>query len=137
MQDHLYTLSFGKYASDVIEKQFFGAIDDAGAMAVPFFADYDMREGVHEAFEGMRDFLAAQLFRTPKGLGNAQIPIECQDPSRDAHRAPEDLAVVCHHLDGERLGDSQMYSDQDEVHNQRQPGDHLQPPSVPWLGRGS
>lgn len=69
MQDHLYTLSFGKYTSDVIEKQFFGAIDDAGAMAVPFFADYDMREGVREAFEGMRDFLAAQLFRTPKGLG--------------------------------------------------------------------
>lgn len=68
VQDHLYTLNFGKYASDVIEKQFFGTIDDAGAEAVPFFADYSVRDGVHEAFDGMRNFLAAQLFRTPKGL---------------------------------------------------------------------
>ena len=68
-QDHLYTLFFGKYATDVIEKRFFGTIDSEGEKAVRFFADYGMREGVHEAFDGMRNYLGAQLFRTPKGLG--------------------------------------------------------------------
>jgi hypothetical protein len=67
-QDHLYTLYFGKYASDVIERRFFGAIDSMGEKAVPFFADYSMSKGVHEAFEGMQSYLSAQLFRTPKGL---------------------------------------------------------------------
>lgn len=67
-QDHLYTLYFGNYATDLIEKQFFGAMDSQGEKAVAFFADYGMREGVHDAFEGMRNYLAAQLFRTPKGL---------------------------------------------------------------------
>lgn len=66
--DHLYTLLFGKFASDVIEKRFFGKLDDHGEKAVDFFADYSMREGVHEAFYNMRNYLAAQLFRTPKGL---------------------------------------------------------------------
>lgn len=68
MQDHLYTLYFGKYETDVIEKAFFGRMDSDGEKAVDFFAEYGMREGVHEAFEGMRNYLAAQLFRTPKGL---------------------------------------------------------------------
>lgn len=67
-QDHLYTLYFGKYATDVIEKQFFGVLDFVGEKAVKFFSNYGMREGVHEAFDGMRNYLAAQLFRTPKGL---------------------------------------------------------------------
>lgn len=67
-QDHLYTLYFGKYATDIIEKQFFGTMDSMGEKAVAFFADYGYREGVHEAFGGMRNYLAAQLFRTPKGL---------------------------------------------------------------------
>jgi len=66
--DHLYTLFFGKNASDVIEKVFFGGIDATGEKAVPFFANYGMRAGVNEAFRGMMDYVAAQLFRTPKGL---------------------------------------------------------------------
>jgi hypothetical protein len=67
-EDHLYTLLFGTYASDVIEKSFFGRIDAIGEKAVPFFANYGMRDGVHEAFNGMMNYVAAQLFRTPKGL---------------------------------------------------------------------
>lgn len=67
-EDHLYTLYFGKYATDVIEKQFFGTMDSVGEKAVDFFADYSMRSGVHDAFNGMRNYLAAQFFRTPKGL---------------------------------------------------------------------
>lgn len=67
-QDHLYTLNFGLNASDAIERSFFGRIDSLGEFAVKFFANYSMRDGVHRAFGGMCDYLAAQLFRTPKGL---------------------------------------------------------------------
>lgn len=67
-QDHLYTLLFGDLATDVIEKRFFGALDRRGDEAVRFFEDYSYREGAHEAFSAMLDYLAAQLFRTPKGL---------------------------------------------------------------------
>ncbi len=72
-EEHLYTLHFGKHASDVIERRFFGRIDAIGEKSVPFFADYGMRDGVHEAFRGMMDYAAAQLFRTPKGLKLLQV----------------------------------------------------------------
>lgn len=67
-QDHLYTLYFGQNANDVIERKFFGAIDQMGKKAVSFFADYHYCDEAHSAFPGMRDYLAAQLFRTPRGL---------------------------------------------------------------------
>ncbi len=80
--DHLYTLLFGKNASDVIEKVFFGRIDATGEKAVPFFADYGMRAGVNEAFRGMMDYVAAQLFRTPKGLRLLQVLTGTADHQR-------------------------------------------------------
>ena len=67
-EDHLYTLLFGEFATDVIEKNFFGVIDSLGCEAVQFFENYSVRDGVHEAFSAMLNYLAAQLFRTPKGL---------------------------------------------------------------------
>lgn len=67
-QDHLYTLVFGPYATDVMEKRFFGTLDSTGEKSVPFFANFSVREGVHPAFRGLLDYLSAQLFRTPKGL---------------------------------------------------------------------
>ncbi|PMQ06543.1 hypothetical protein DyAD56_03540 [Dyella sp. AD56] len=67
-QDHLYTLFFGEHATDVIERHFFGRIDASGEAAASFFENYDMREGVHEAFGDMHNYLSAQLFRTPRGL---------------------------------------------------------------------
>ena len=67
-QDHLYTLLFGENASDVIEKRFFGVIDQLGEKAVSFFADYKYSDEAHEAFPAMQNYIAAQLFRTPKGL---------------------------------------------------------------------
>lgn len=78
-EDHLYTLVFGNKASDVIEKAFFGGIDKTGETAVPFFADYGMRNGVHEAHRGMMDYVAAQLFRTPKGLRLLQMLADTED----------------------------------------------------------
>lgn len=81
-QDHLYTLYFGEYATDVIEKHFFGAIDSMGEKAVPFFADYSVREGVHEAFRGMQEYLSAQMFRTPKGLDMLRTLAKTPDRQR-------------------------------------------------------
>jgi len=84
-QDHLYTLYFGKYATDIMEKQFFGALDAAGEKAVAFFADYGMREGVHAAFQGLIDYLSAQLFRTPKGLEMLRDLARSKDHQQTLH----------------------------------------------------
>lgn len=78
-QDHLYTLYFGQYETDVLEKSFFGKVDAVGEKSVAFFADYGMREGVHEAWRGMIDYLSAQLFRTPKGLRMLQALARSKD----------------------------------------------------------
>lgn len=78
-QDHLYTLYFGEHASDVMERRFFGALDAAGEKAVQFFSNYGLREGAHEAFQVMRDYLAAQLFRTPKGLDMLRFLAKTRD----------------------------------------------------------
>jgi len=84
-QDHLYTLYFGKYATDVLEKTFFGRVDTIGENSVNFFADYDMRDGVHEAFHGMIDFLSAQLFRTPIGLRMLRALAKSKDHQQTLH----------------------------------------------------
>lgn len=68
-QDHLYTTILGGEASDELERRFFGAIDTNGCSAVSFFHDYALKEGAHEAFQGLLEFMCAQLLRTPKGLG--------------------------------------------------------------------
>lgn len=69
--DHLYTLLFGPYASDVVEKAFFGGIDRVGESALAFFSEYDWkRPGSHDAVQGMFAYLGAQLLRTPKGLAH-------------------------------------------------------------------
>jgi hypothetical protein len=67
-QDHLYTLYFGEYETDALEKLFFGHIDSTGERAVSFFSNYDLREGTATAFKSIINYLSAQLFRTPKGL---------------------------------------------------------------------
>lgn len=84
-QDHLYTLYFGRYETDHLEKTFFGKVDAVGEKAVAFFADYGMRDGVHEAFNGMTDYLSAQLFRTPKGLSMLQALAGSKDHQRTLH----------------------------------------------------
>ncbi len=67
-EDDLYSMRFGKYVSDILEKNFFGKVDRQGAPAARFFQDYDIREGVHEAHEHLLAYVAAQRFRTPRGL---------------------------------------------------------------------
>jgi hypothetical protein len=67
--DDLYTLELGGWSTDQIEKRFFGAIDSRGRGAVDLFGNYDgFREGVHEAFPTLVQYMGAQRFRTPRGL---------------------------------------------------------------------
>ena len=67
-QEHLYTLRFGSHASDVIEKRFFGRIDDRGARAIEFFKHWEFNEQSHDMVHDLLAFLDAQKLRTPKGL---------------------------------------------------------------------
>lgn len=67
-QEHLYTLMFGAQASDVIEKRFFGKLDDRGAKAVAFFHEWQFNEHSQGMLHDLVDYLDAQKLRTPKGL---------------------------------------------------------------------
>lgn len=67
-QDHLYTTVLGGQMSDDLERQFFGEIDSSGFSAVKFFQEYALKDGAHEAFQGLLNYMCAQLLRTPKGL---------------------------------------------------------------------
>jgi hypothetical protein len=67
-QEHLYTLFFKEYATDVIEKRFFGTIDARGADAVSFFADYKVNDQSGKAVQDLVWYIDAQKLRTPKGL---------------------------------------------------------------------
>jgi hypothetical protein len=68
VQDDLYTLKLGDWSNDQIEKRFFGRIDSRGKEAVEFFANFDIREGLHEAFDAIVPYMDAQRFRTPRGI---------------------------------------------------------------------
>lgn len=67
-QQHLYTVFFGGDATDVIEKKFFGKIDNAGAAALELFIDYDWTNTEHRTIHDFIDFIGAQKLRTLKGL---------------------------------------------------------------------
>jgi Protein of unknown function (DUF4238) len=65
----LYSLRFGNQTTDVLEKRLFGIVDKRGAAATEFFRHYDdLREGTHEAYQGLLAYLGAQRSRTPHGL---------------------------------------------------------------------
>lgn len=67
-QEHLYTLFFKDYPSDIIEKRFFGFIDDRGAQAVQFCSNYELNYKAGPALNEIVRFMDAQKLRTPKGL---------------------------------------------------------------------
>jgi hypothetical protein len=66
-QTDLYTIFFGQYINDEIERELFGQIDDTGCQAVRAYIDGDARS-MHENFENLFIHLDAQKIRTPKGL---------------------------------------------------------------------
>jgi hypothetical protein len=77
--DDLYTLKLGAWSRDAVERRFFGPIDARGEKAVSFMADYSMRNGAHEAFQAMMDFMSAQRFRTRRGLDFLRHRINVQN----------------------------------------------------------
>jgi hypothetical protein len=69
-EDDLYTVKWGARENVDIEKFFFGRVDNKGKAAIEFFGDFQFdREGQHEAFYGLMNFMSVQKLRTPKGLG--------------------------------------------------------------------
>ena len=79
-EKHLYTLFFQNYPSDVIEKRFFGKIDDFGAKAVGFFSNYQVNSESGMAFQNIMRFMDAQKLRTPKGLDYIKKTTGSNDP---------------------------------------------------------
>lgn len=67
-QDDLYTVKLGRLSTDAVERHFFGPIDAQGETAVAFFVDYELRNGVHDAYQALITYMGAQRFRTPRGL---------------------------------------------------------------------
>jgi hypothetical protein len=68
-EDDLYSLRFGSQVNDGLEKAFFGSVDEAGCSAATFFEAFDVTAtGLKEAFHGLVAYIAAQRFRTPRGL---------------------------------------------------------------------
>ncbi|MCR6631373.1 MAG: DUF4238 domain-containing protein [Magnetospirillum sp.] len=67
-ENDLYTVKLGDWTTDEIEHRFFGPIDRNGERAVEFFSNYEIREGVHDAFENLIRYMDAQRIRTPRGL---------------------------------------------------------------------
>lgn len=81
-QEHLYTLFFGGNATDVIEKKFFGKIDDAGSAALELFLDYNWTKLEQHTIYDFLDFIGAQKLRTPKGLDHLKLVAKGADHRR-------------------------------------------------------
>jgi len=78
-QDDLYTLNVGNLSTDVLEKRFFGDIDNRGRAAVKLFGDYggtSLEQNVPEAFHNLVRYMDAQRFRTPRGLDRLRAMVQ-------------------------------------------------------------
>jgi len=69
-KDDLYTLRFGRAATDQMERMFFGSVDSMGLSAVPAVAGFEGISTLNgpDAFRNLPAYMGAQRFRTPRGL---------------------------------------------------------------------
>ncbi len=69
-EEDLYQLKLGSWATDEIERLFFGRVDSRGRDAVSLVADYDgsYSKEFGDAASDVITYMGAQRFRTPKGL---------------------------------------------------------------------
>lgn len=69
-EEDLYQLKLGSWASDEVERFFFGEVDELGRDAVAIIADYDgtVNEEFGNAARDVITYMGAQRFRTPRGL---------------------------------------------------------------------
>ncbi|MBA3353746.1 MAG: hypothetical protein H0U23_15230 [Blastocatellia bacterium] len=68
-QEDLYTIDLGRNLNVDVERYFFGDVDSKGRNAVEFFSNFQIRNGLHEAFHDLLRYMSVQKLRTPKGLG--------------------------------------------------------------------
>ncbi|SEO93879.1 Protein of unknown function [Luteibacter sp. UNC138MFCol5.1] len=87
--DHLYTLFQGEAYTDIIESQFFADIDFHGSRAIAFFDDYQIKDGVNEALGAFSKYLAAQFFRTLKGLHFLRVVTRTTTHQQALQRLPQ------------------------------------------------
>lgn len=82
--DELYTVKFGDWLSDEIERRFFGAIDNQGCESVCAVADFNgLRQGTNmAAFGNLPQYMDAQRMRTPRGLARLQMQVDIRDRNR-------------------------------------------------------
>jgi hypothetical protein len=67
--DDFYSLKLGELVNDVVEKTFFGAIDQRGAPAIAYLSAYDrISDELNDAYRTGLNYMGAQYFRTPQGL---------------------------------------------------------------------
>jgi hypothetical protein len=81
--DELYTVKFGNWLSDEIEKRFFGEIDDQGRESVDSIADFDgLSRSSGKGLDFLPQYMDAQRMRTPRGLDRFQAQIDVRDRNR-------------------------------------------------------
>ena len=88
--EDLYAVNFPGYQSDIVEKEFFGIVDDQAAKSIDFFVTGEFPPENHYYMWFLR-YLSIQKMRTPKGLAwlrlfgsNAFGPL----------RTPEELMIT-------------------------------------------
>jgi hypothetical protein len=94
-QDDLYTTQWGSLKNTDIEKYFFGEIDRNGQSGLEFFTDFEIREGLHEAFENLLRYMSIQKLRTPKGLGFLSKAFGISDRNRLLMTVQKLQAMYC------------------------------------------
>jgi Protein of unknown function (DUF4238) len=68
-EEDLYTIAIGQNLNVDVERYFFGEVDSKGRHAVEFFSNFEIKNGLHEAFHDLLRYMSVQKLRTPKGLG--------------------------------------------------------------------
>jgi len=79
-KDNLYSMRFGGGLTDMMERRFFGPIDELGRTAAEHFVDYaGIARGTPDMFQALAAYIGAQRFRTPRGLAELgkRLSYEC------------------------------------------------------------
>jgi len=78
--DELYTVKFGDWLSDEIEKRFFGAIDNLGQASVRSLASFEgLSRSSGKGLDYLPAYMDAQRMRTPRGLARFQSQTDIRD----------------------------------------------------------
>jgi hypothetical protein len=129
-EEDLYQLKLGSWASDEIERFFFGQADDRGRDAVALVADYDgtVSKEFGDAARDVITYMGAQRFRT-QGSGPNQEAGRLR-PQRDLAADDGHVSDVHDGMDRMRVGDSTRKAEPHEVHRDGRAGHLLQPLDV-------